>query len=49
MKEINKEIPDFDFLVGGVTSMSVDHHKYGLAPKGVSMVIYIYKFFYRNL
>lgn len=24
----------------GVTSISVDHHKYGLAPKGVSIVLY---------
>jgi sphinganine-1-phosphate aldolase len=27
---------DFNFKVDGVTSMSIDHHKYGLAPKGVS-------------
>ncbi|XP_047321574.1 sphingosine-1-phosphate lyase isoform X2 [Impatiens glandulifera] len=33
-------IPLFDFTVQGVTSMSVDVHKYGLAPKGTSVVLY---------
>jgi len=35
-------VPEFDFRVPGVTSISCDHHKYGLAPKGVSIVSYIY-------
>mmetsp|Transcript_35276 Transcript_35276/g.112787 ORF Transcript_35276/g.112787 Transcript_35276/m.112787 type:complete len:601 (+) Transcript_35276:59-1861(+) len=30
----------FDFAVDGVTSMSVDTHKYGYAPKGTSVVLY---------
>jgi len=30
----------FDFRVEGVTSISVDPHKYGLAPKGVSAVLF---------
>jgi len=34
------EAPDFDFRVPGVTSISVDTHKYGFAPKGNSVVIY---------
>ncbi|KAJ6393185.1 hypothetical protein OIU77_022624 [Salix suchowensis] len=33
-------IPPFDFSVKGVTSISVDVHKYGLAPKGTSVVLY---------
>ncbi len=33
-------IPPFDFQVPGVTSISVDVHKYGLAPKGTSTVLY---------
>ncbi|GER47319.1 sphingosine-1-phosphate lyase, partial [Striga asiatica] len=33
-------IPSFDFSVKGVTSISVDVHKYGLAPKGTSVVLY---------
>jgi len=32
--------PDFDFRVPGVTSISVDTHKYGFAPKGSSVVLY---------
>lgn len=34
------EAPEFDFRVPGVTSISVDTHKYGFAPKGNSCVIY---------
>lgn len=33
-------IPPFDFSVKGVTSISVDVHKYGLGPKGTSVVLY---------
>jgi glutamate/tyrosine decarboxylase-like PLP-dependent enzyme len=33
-------IPPFDFSVKGVTSISTDVHKYGLAPKGTSTVLY---------
>jgi len=33
-------LPRFDFSVPGVTSMSADMHKYGLAHKGVSVVLY---------
>lgn len=34
-------LPSFDFSASAaVTSMSVDHHKYGLAPKGVSCVLF---------
>lgn len=32
--------PDFDFRLPGVTSISVDTHKYGFAPKGNSVVLY---------
>ncbi len=33
-------VPPFDFSVPGVTSMSVDTHKYGYALKGTSVVLY---------
>jgi len=33
-------IPDFDFGLRGVTSMSVDTHKFGYALKGSSVVLY---------
>ena len=33
-------VPAFDFRLPGVTSISVDTHKYGYAPKGTSVVLY---------
>jgi sphinganine-1-phosphate aldolase len=34
------DLPPFSFKVDGVTSISIDHHKFGLAPKGVSAIFY---------
>lgn len=31
--------PDFDFGIEGVTSISMDLHKYGFAPKGISVLL----------
>ncbi|XP_059656632.1 sphingosine-1-phosphate lyase isoform X3 [Cornus florida] len=39
-RKLGYPIPPFDFSVEGVTSISVDVHKYGLAPKGTSVVLY---------
>ncbi|XP_073139181.1 sphingosine-1-phosphate lyase isoform X1 [Henckelia pumila] len=39
-RKIGYPIPPFDFSVQGVTSISVDVHKYGLAPKGTSVILY---------
>ncbi|KAI5747317.1 hypothetical protein M8J77_013437 [Diaphorina citri] len=33
-------LPPFDFSLPGVTSISVDTHKYGFTPKGSSVVLY---------
>lgn len=33
-------IPDFDFRLPGVTSISADLHKYGYAAKGASVILY---------
>ncbi|HEX6197242.1 MAG TPA: aminotransferase class V-fold PLP-dependent enzyme [Jiangellaceae bacterium] len=33
-------IPEFDLRVPGVTSLSVDLHKYGYTPKGASIVLF---------
>ncbi|GMS92147.1 hypothetical protein PENTCL1PPCAC_14322, partial [Pristionchus entomophagus] len=33
-------IPEFDFRVPGVYTISADTHKYGLAPKGSSVILY---------
>eukprot|EP01040_Poterioochromonas_malhamensis_P013318 gene13318-14633_t len=35
-----KQVVDFDFSLSGVSSMSLDTHKYGYALKGTSVVLY---------
>lgn len=37
---LGESIPPFDFRITGVTSLSVDLHKYAYAPKGASVVLY---------
>ncbi len=37
---LGAKVPDFDFRVPGVTSISMDFHKYALTPKGASCVLY---------
>ncbi len=39
-KKLGYNVPKFDFELEGVTSISVDPHKYGYAPKGVSVILY---------
>jgi sphinganine-1-phosphate aldolase len=39
VKDLYK-LPPFDFSLPGVTSMSVDTHKYGYASKGSSVILY---------
>lgn len=39
-KSLGVAIPDFDFAVPGVTSISADLHKYGYTAKGASTVLY---------
>ncbi len=38
--QLGYPIPKFDFRVPGVTSMSMDLHKYGYVTKGASVVLY---------
>lgn len=40
MRRMGLEVPDFDFTVPGVTSLSVDLHKYGYAAKGASVILH---------
>ena len=40
MKKLGFHLPKFDFSLPGVTSMSLDTHKYGYALKGASVVLY---------
>jgi len=39
-ERIGEKVPLFDFRVDGVTSISLDVHKYGYAPKGSSIVLF---------
>ncbi len=39
MRENGESIEAFDFELPGVTSISMDLHKYGFAPKGISIVL----------
>ena len=39
-ERIGAEIPEYDFRVPGVTSISMDLHKYAFAAKGASVVMY---------
>ncbi|MFZ5819866.1 MAG: pyridoxal phosphate-dependent decarboxylase family protein [Chloroflexota bacterium] len=40
MRKLGYDLPDFDFTVPGVTSISADLHKYGYAAKGASCIMY---------
>ena len=40
LRKLGYTVPDFDFTVPGVTSISTDLHKYGYAAKGCSVVMY---------
>ena len=40
IKQLGYDVPEFDFSLKGVTSMSADTHKYGYAAKGSSVVLY---------
>jgi len=39
-RQIGRDIPDFDFSVPGVVSISADLHKFGFCPKPASTVFY---------
>ncbi len=39
-RRLGAPVPEFDLSVPGVTSLSVDLHKYAFAPKGASLVLY---------
>ncbi len=40
VERLGKNLPDWDFRVKAVTSMSCDLHKFGFAAKGASIVLY---------
>ena len=44
MNKLGYNLPVFDFKLKGVTSISVDIHKYGYAAKGASVILYRNRF-----
>jgi glutamate/tyrosine decarboxylase-like PLP-dependent enzyme len=40
VKRLGYDIPNFDFSIDGVTSISADIHKYGFGPRGTSVILY---------
>lgn len=40
LRRLGADVPDFDFRLPGVTSISVDLHKYAYCPKGVSVLLH---------
>ncbi|MGB9594582.1 MAG: pyridoxal phosphate-dependent decarboxylase family protein, partial [Anaerolineae bacterium] len=40
VRKLGYPVPDFDFRVPGVTSISADLHKYGYCVKGASVILY---------
>lgn len=44
MKKLGDKIPEFDFRIEGVSSISLDPHKYAYAPIGASVVLFRKKF-----
>lgn len=40
LRMLGQNLPKFDFSVAGVSSLSVDLHKYGYTPKGASVILY---------
>lgn len=40
LRRLGVAVPPFDFSVAGVTSLSVDLHKYAYCPKGVSVLLH---------
>jgi sphinganine-1-phosphate aldolase len=45
MKKLGEDIPDFDFSVPGVSSISLDPHKYAFSPHGSSVVLFRKSFY----
>lgn len=39
-RRLGEDIPPFDFSIPGVSSLSMDLHKYGYAPKNASIILY---------
>jgi sphinganine-1-phosphate aldolase len=47
-RDLGADVPPFDFRVPGVTSISMDFHKYAFSPKGASVLLYRDDALYRH-
>lgn len=47
-KRLGEDVPPFDFSVPGVTSLSMDLHKYAYTPKNASLILYKNKDYRRH-
>lgn len=45
MKKLGENIPDFDFKIEGVSSISLDPHKYAYSPIGASIILFRREFY----
>ena len=43
-----KDLPACDFTMNGITSISIDYHKYGLAPQGISVLMFFDRQYRKN-
>lgn len=43
LRDLGRDVPEFDLSVEGVTSLSVDPHKYGYTAKGASVLLWASK------
>ena len=46
--ENKTEFPKCDFTIKGITSISIDYHKYGLAPQGISVLMFTDRVYRKN-
>jgi glutamate/tyrosine decarboxylase-like PLP-dependent enzyme len=40
LRKLGEPVPDFDFTIPGVSTISADLHKYGFAARGTSLILY---------
>lgn len=45
MRKLGENIPDFDFSISGVSSISLDPHKYAFSPIGSSVILFRKSFY----
>ena len=49
LRKSGRDVPPFDFIVPGVTSISADIHKYGFSSRGISTILFRNHDIHQNL